>query len=273
MGLPRLDVDGPHLAELKRTDPARLMAHAVRDAEVTLHAMLGFRESVLREWKIDALGSRTLASIASSIFRLHFVRSGPAPVKSQQVTRKVKKGASFRDKPRVERVFNGDPKVRIMASRAYWGAQSEAFRRGLHIGAFAEYDAVSLYPYVALLQPLPYAKTRWERLESLAQVMEYEGFGTFTFVFPEGTRYPCLPVYRQGVHRLAFTLQGTTSCTLAEVRLAMRKGAKLELVEAYGFKPGPRERDNDVGRYMRYFLQQKGAARRGSLEYAHPLPV
>lgn len=268
VGLPRLDVDGPHLAELKRTDPARLMTHAVRDAEVTLRAMLGFRESVLREWKIDVLGSRTLPSIASSIFRLHFVRSGPAPVKSQQVTRKVKKGASFRDEPRVERVFNGDPKMRIMAGRAYWGAQSEAFRRGFHIGAFTEYDAVSLYPYAALLQPLPYAKTRWERLESLAQVMEYEGFGTFTFVFPEGTRYPCLPVYRQGVHRLAFTLQGTTSCTLAEVRLAMRKGAKLKLVEAYGFKPGLRKRDHDVGRYMRHFLQQKGSARRGSLEYA-----
>ncbi|NOJ77080.1 DNA polymerase [Myxococcus xanthus] len=127
---------------------------------------------------------------------------------------------------------------------------------------------MSLYPYAALLQPLPHARTRWERLASLAQVMEYEGFGTFNFTFPKGTRYPCLPVYRQGVHRLAFTLQGTTSCTLAEVRLALRKGAKLELVEAYGFKPGPRECDHDVGCYMRRFLLQKGAAKRGSLEYA-----
>ncbi|HZH18375.1 MAG TPA: DNA polymerase [Archangium sp.] len=268
VGLPRLEVDETHLAELKRTDPARLMAHAVRDAEVPLRALLGFRESVLREWNIDVLGNRTLPSVASAIFRRHFVRSGPAPVKKQKVTRKVKKGTRFRDEPRVERVFNGDPNVRIMACRAYWGAQSEAFRRGLHVGAFAEYDAVSLYPNAALLQPLPHARTRWERLESLAQVMEYEGFGTFEFTFPDDTRYPCLPVQRQGVHRLAFTLRGTTSCTLAEVRLALRKGAKLELVEAYGFKPGPRERDHDVGRYMRHFLQQKEAAKRGSLEYA-----
>jgi hypothetical protein len=125
VGLPRLDVDGPHLVEMKRTEPARLVAHSVRDAEVTLRAMLGFRESVLREWNIDVLGNRTLPSIASSIFRLHFVRSGPAPVKSQQVMRKVKKGARFRDEPRVERVFNGDPNVRIMACRAYLRAPDD----------------------------------------------------------------------------------------------------------------------------------------------------
>ncbi|WP_426754766.1 DNA polymerase [Myxococcus sp. Y35] len=268
VGLRRLDVDGPHLAELKRTDPARLVAHAARDAEVPLRAMRGFRESVLREWNIDVLGSRTLPSIASAIFRLHFARSGPAPVKKQQVVRKVRKGVTFRDEPRVEQVFDGDPRVRTLACRAYWGAQSEAFRRGFHVGAFAEYDAVSLYPHAALLQPLPHARTRWERLESLAQVQDYEGFGTFNFVFPEDTRYPCLPVHRQGVHRLVFPFQGTTSCTLAEVRLALRMGAKVALVEAHGFKPGSRERDHDVGRYMRHFLQQKGAAKRGSLEYA-----
>lgn len=268
VGLPRLDVDGLHLAALKQTDPARLLAHSTRDAEVILRAMLGFRADVLRAWGIDVLGSRTLPSIASVIFRLHFVRSGPAPVKKQQVVRKVKKGASFRDEPRVERVFNGDPAVRTMACRAYWGAQSEAFRRGFHVGAFSEYDAVSLYPHAALLQPLPHAGTRWIRLESLAEMEDHEGFGIFNFVFPENTRYPCLPVHRQGVHRLAFTLQGTSCCTLAEIRLALRWGAKLEMVEAYGFKPGPRERDHDVGRYMRGFLKQKEAAKRGSLEYA-----
>ncbi|PTL84076.1 DNA polymerase [Vitiosangium sp. GDMCC 1.1324] len=268
VGLPRLETDGPHLTELKRMDPVRLVAHATRDAEVTLRAMLGFRASVLNEWGIDMLGNRTLPSVASSIFRLHFIRSGPAPVKKQKVTRKVKKGAMFRDESRVEQVFNGDPNVRSMACRAYWGAPSEAFRRGFQVGAFAEYDAVSLYPHAALLQPLPHAGTRWIRLESLAQVEEHEGFGIFNFIFPEDTRYPCLPVHRPGVHRLAFTLQGTTCCTLAEVRLALRWGAKLELVEAYGFKPGPREIDHDVGRYMRHFLKQKAAARKGTLEYA-----
>lgn len=268
VGRPRLETDGPHLTELKRTDLARLVAHATQDAEVALRAMRDFRQGVLAEWNIDVLGNRTLPAVASAIFRLHFVRNGPAPVVKREVVRKVKKGTGYRDEPRVELVFNGDPNVRRMACRAYWGAQSEAFRRGFHVGAFAEYDAVSLYPYAAMLQPLPHAGTRWVRLESLAQVEEHEGFGTFTFVFPRGTRYPCLPVHRNGVRRLVFPLQGTSSCTLAEVRLALRRGAKVKVVEAYGFKPGPRERDHDVSRYMRHFLEKKAAAKRGTLEYA-----
>ncbi|QRN99149.1 helix-turn-helix domain-containing protein [Archangium violaceum] len=42
----------------------------------------------------------------------------------------------------------------------------------------------------------------------------------------------------------------------------------MKVVEAYGFKPGPRERDHDVSRYMRHFLEKKAAAKRGTLEYA-----
>jgi hypothetical protein len=189
-------------------------------------------------------------------------------VVKREVVRKVKKGSGYQDEPRAELVFAGDRDVRTLACRAYWGAQSEAFRRGFHVGTFDEYDAVSLYPHAALLQPLPHAGTQWVRLESLAQVEEFEGFGTFTFVFPGGTRYPCLPVHRNGVRRLVFPLQGTSSCTLAEVRLALRRGAEVKVVEAYGFKPGPRERDHDVGRYMRHFLKKKAAAQRGTLEYA-----
>lgn len=268
VGLERLEADGPHLAELKDTNPERLHAHAVRDAEVVLRALADFREEMLADWEIDVLGRRTLASVASAIFRSHFFQSGPSPLRERRVVRRTKTKTGFREELRREQVFDGDWNVRVKACLSYWGGQSEAFQRGLLVGSFVECDAVSLYPHAAILQPLPHAGTQWVRLTNLAQVEEHEGFGTFRFAFPQEARYPCLPVNRNGVHRLVFPREGVSTCTLVEIRLALRMGATVELVDGYGFKPGERERDHGLAGYMRHFLKMKAAAQKGTLPYA-----
>jgi hypothetical protein len=39
------------------------------------------------------------------------------------------------------------------------------------------------------------------------------------------------------------------------------------VIEAYGFEPGPRERDHDIGHYMREHIEQKNASTKGTLAY------
>jgi hypothetical protein len=267
IGLPKLDVDASNLESLLSADPGAFETYAKRDAEIAVLALERFRAKTLQGWGIDVLERPTLASLASDIFRRHFLKSYPAPVRSEIVVERRRHGEGYRQVTRKVLKFNGSSDVRLMACRSYWGGRTEAFIHGLYVGPVVMRDVVSLYPHAAILQPLPTERTKWESVPSVDAVAAMEGFGQFEFEFPTGTMYPCLPVVREGIGRLVFPRKGETYCTFAEIRAALVMGADVEPIRAWGFHPGAREREHDIGGYMKKFLAQKNAEAKGSIEY------
>jgi hypothetical protein len=264
VGREKLVVDRTDLRRLKQEDPETFRRYAATDAEIVLEAFLTFRAQVRHRWGVDPLMYPSLASLTAAAFRYGFLTSTPAPVKYEEETysRKMKRG--FTEATRRVPRFAGEREVRIAALRASHGGRVEVFVRGFYVAPLVERDVVSLYPSAARLQPLPNAKTQWRRVKSVEEVRELEGVGRFQFKFPKGTRYPVLPVKGKN---LLYPLSGVSDATFAEVRLAMQLGADLKVVEAYGFLPGPRERDHDVGRYVEALFVEKAAAERGSIQY------
>ncbi len=204
-------------------------------------AFTGLRQDTLDQWGIDVLYKPTLAALAAEIFRRHFLSVLPSPVRkaSQRGTRLTSTG--YRGFTLEVSVYDGPSDVRLLAGQSYWGGRVEAYVRGLVEQPVVEWDVVSLYPTAALMQPLPSAQTKWVEVTTLAAVLTHEGFGTFRFRFPGGVAYPCLPCTRPGIDRLLFPRRGETSCTFAEVRAALKMGATIEVVKAFGFQPTARE--------------------------------
>ncbi len=256
-----------HLSTMLDVPAATRLAHEGRVVAVVALAFHQFRERLLSRWGVDPLRNRTLASLAGRIFITHFARTGPAPWKLRKTVKKRRSSEGFRDERRNEKVFAGNRDVRLAAARALWGGMMIAFRRGLLVESLVELDAVSLYPHAAIIQPLPHHRTRWRPLRDLAEVDRVEGFVHVEFEFPPGFDYPNLPTVREGVNRMLFTRRGVSTCTVAELRVALRFGATTRILDSHVFEPGASERQHDLARYMRELLADKAAAAKGSIPY------
>jgi hypothetical protein len=251
-------------------DLAVRFAVEFRGVAVVALAFRQFRDRVLGRWGVDPLRNTTLPSIAGRIFLTRFLRSGPAPWKKARIVRKRRTAGGYRDEYRDERVFAGNQGVRVAAARALWGGMTVAFIRGFCIRPLVEWDAVSLYPHSAIVQPLPFQRTRWRELRTLDEVNDVEGFVRLRFEFRMGFPYPNFPTARDGVERLNFVRTGVSNCTVSELRVALRLGAQVQVEESHVFVAGERERNHDLSVFMREMLADKAAARRGSLEYETP---
>ena len=267
IGLSKVEMDPAKLEELFMNDRVAFERYAMRDAEIPVVAFERLRTAMLHKWQIDPLFIPSLAALASSIFRRHFLVTKPVPTKSDvaAVPRKLKSG--WTTKLVEYSRYAGPTELRLAACRAYWGGRVEAFGRGFVEGPIVERDVVSLYPSAALLQPLPNECTKWTHVTALADVMHMEGFGRFKFTFPRGLAFPSLPVYRDGVDRMLFPSKGESSCTFAEVRAARALGADIEVLDGWGFEAGKVEREHALAEYVKHFLAQKNTAEKDSLEY------
>jgi hypothetical protein len=238
-----------------------------RQVSVIALAFSQFRDRLMARWGVDPLRNRTLASLAGRIFMGHFAKTGPARWKKAKTVKKRRTASGFRDERRNEKVFAGNPEVRLAAARSLWGGAMIAFVRGLVVQPLVELDAVSLYPHAALAQPLPHHRTRWRSLRSLDELGAVEGFVKVEFEFPLSFSYPNLPTVRDGISRLVFTRRGISCCTIAELRVALRLGATVRVLDSHVFEPGRREREHDVAAYMRQLLAEKAAARKRTIPY------
>jgi hypothetical protein len=263
VGLPKLELtrnEIENMGDLRRRDPARFEAYAVRDAEIAIVAFERLRADMLAAWGVDPLVYRTVASLALAVFRFGFF-GDKAPV-PWRIERRGRKDV------RVVRHVE----LRTLALRAYWGGRNEAYVRGVYRGRVADLDVVSMYPFAALLQPLPNELTAWRHSDGATALNEselesVEGFACVDFTFPKECRYPCLPSVKPGHEKLYFPLRGRSYCTIAEVRAALGLGARMTFRQWWVFTPGDGEREHDVGRYMRHFLRVKAESKSGTLAY------
>jgi hypothetical protein len=118
-----------------------------------------------------------------------------------------------------------------------------------------------------MLQPLPNKGTEWIPITMENMNDDLEGYVCVEFEFPEGTRYPCLPVHGALKDRLYFPLKGISYCTMVEIREALRLGCKIKKIKGYGFKPSDKEINHDLKAFMKEMLEFKTQSPKGSLEH------
>ena len=74
---------------------------------------------------------------------------------------------------------------------------------------------------------------QWQELRATTDLEAFVpsilGFAKLNFRFPEGTRFPCLPVNEEG--SLIFPLAGSCNATAPEIFLARSMGAQLEITD------------------------------------------
>jgi hypothetical protein len=271
VGLEKLDigVDRTDLARLKREDPIKFGAYAIRDAEIVVAAYTAFREDVWTRWGVDPLQRMTLPAVAAEVLLRRFLKS--APVRSKPDLRRhfhKEPDGTWTENLQAVKVYGGPADRRIAACRSYHGGEADVFKVGFIEKPFVERDVKSLYPSATLIQPLPNESTKWFRVRNPQRGLEdIEGFGEVEFAFPAKTRYPCLPVVEDRVDRMVYPLRGTSWCTVAELRMARKFGAVINKVDLHVFKPGPIEINHDLCQYMRAFMDLKSVSQKGSVPY------
>jgi hypothetical protein len=266
IGLPKVNLDASRIHIIKMEDPALFAAYAARDAEIALEAFVRLRGLLLEQWGVDPLNHLTPASVGGEIFKRHFFRSAAAPFRKEyEATQRQRKDGAWAPARRAYNVYAGEPGVRHLSIRTLHGGRNEAFIRGFYPNPVEERDVRSMYPTAARSMGLPNDQTKWLQVADVAQLTGMEGFAHACFEFPPGTDRPCLPV-RLSEDTQLYPQTGETYATFAEFRLALRLGASINIISAFGFVPGERELDHELGHYLAALVQAKDKAPRGSLE-------
>src|SRR2546422_1423746 len=269
-GLEKMNLEGigGQTEKFWKTNMDRLLAehsdafesYAKRDAEVALVAYTAMRKFYQDNHEIDVLHHKTTPGLALAVFRSRYLTEPVVPfdLHPEPYHHKNKKTGEWKVSYR-NRAFLREEwrKPRRFAMLAYWGGRNEANGRGILKAPVELYDVVSLYPSSAVLQQLPNARTKWTEFSSLEEIAGLEGFANVNFEFPPDCMYPCLPVPGEMSDKLYFPLKGTSWCTLAEVREALRLGATITSIAGIGFLPGPDEINHPVRQYALDFMEKK----------------
>ena len=241
--MPKLTIPEPYsiarMDEYLEGDPAGFEAYAMRDAEIACEyglAMYGFAQDQLGLDGLPAtLGACSVAYFMNSLrdfehlkdpdlsffslfgFKYEFEEQWNG--KTNRVQRKRKKVLTPASK------FHRDFVTDCCA-----GGRNEAFYVGpTPVGRFVDVDLRGAYTRgLCDIHPLDY-----EGIYTSKNVSDYlghvMGFAYVKFRFPDGTRFPCLPV-DGGNHGRIFPLEGECYCGAPEIALAHNLGAELEML-------------------------------------------
>src|SRR5262249_42854879 len=106
----------------------------------------------------------------------------------------------------------------LPAQLAFYGGRNETFWYGpTPMADFREYDLTSAYATaLSSLQILDYSAARHTQ-DPDDYDLDLVGFASIKFRFPEGTRYPSLPVMADDQRGLVYPLSGVTFATSPEI--------------------------------------------------------
>ncbi len=115
------------------------------------------------------------------------------------------------------------------ATECFHGGRSEQYMFGAGTeGVWNDFDLAGAYTTAMCL----IGKPNWNGIRQTRDVDEFQpgtlGFARVRFRFPDGTRFPSLPV--RTASGLVFPLSGESFCCSPEVYLAGKMGAQLEIV-------------------------------------------
>lgn len=238
IGLPKLDLPDGYSKENMRKfldeQPEQFEAYALRDAEIALAYGLRMFKFATVELGLSKCPT-TLGAIGVSVFQKLLKDAG------------VDKREAFGEREITTQHWNaklGRPHTKKeciptearelferLAIKSYFGGRNECFTCGVtDVGMYYDFDLSGAYTTGMVdLLPLDYEKAFMSRRidDFCGHVC---GFARVRFSFPDGTRFPCLPVHHE-LYGLYFPLTGETYATAPELEVATNMGAHVEILQ------------------------------------------
>ena len=224
-GMKKLEWDTTRVRKSDLRSP-KFREYAINDAILVYDIMSALREEFMGRG-VDILCADTPARASSEVFRQEYVQ---------------------------EDLGNEHSRSRYAGMRAAWGGRAEAFHRG-EFPTLYEYDLPSAYP-TAAVQIGRFPTTRdWREIRSARGMSSFAGgFLHCNFAFPASELYPCIPTIMGGL--MLYPLQGSEWITTYEVQFALECGAKIEILEGWGFRTGT----TCLAEYMADIMRQRKKA-------------
>ncbi|MGL1205354.1 hypothetical protein ACSTK6_06250 [Vibrio parahaemolyticus] len=238
IGLPKLELpDGYGKEDMRKfldEQPEQFEAYALRDAEIALAYGLRMFKFATVELGLSKCPT-TLGAIGVSVFQKLLKDAG------------IDKREAFGEREITTQHWNvtlGRPHTRKeciptearelferLAVKAYFGGRNESFTCGASdVGVFYDFDLSGAYTTGMVdIRPLDYEQAFMSRNvdDFCGHVC---GFARVRFSFPDGTRFPCLPVHHE-LYGLYFPLTGETYATAPELEVARHMGANVEILQ------------------------------------------
>ena len=217
---------------LLRDDPKRFEEYAKRDPKISVRYCIQVMK-LNYELTGEAEIPPTLSSIGIDYLLGLWRKLGIDPhavlgteeVEEQQWSER--RSHSFRRKktvPTAERHI-----TESLATECYHGGRNEQYFFGAgNPSVWTDWDLSSAYTTAMAIIGLP----DWSAIRQTRDLDEFQpqvmGYARVRFRFPDGTRFPCLPVRTSG--GLLFPLTGISYCCSPEIYLARKLGAQLEIL-------------------------------------------
>lgn len=233
IGVGKLKIPPPHcisrMDKLLEDAQEFFERYAIRDAEIALKYGLSMHEFAHQTLGLKKL-PLTIGSCAVALFRSLFDDTdyfnevfGVDYVESQLWDQN--KGKTQKRKRKVETVsrrFYGQ-----FATDSFHGGRNECYVFGpTPEGLFYDYDLAGAYTTGMVdILPMDYENC-YESKDPENFRGHVMGLAHVSFSFPEGTRFPCLPV-RTEQYGLQFPLNGDSYCTAPEIEVALNMRAEI----------------------------------------------
>lgn len=237
VGVPKLEIPAPYsierMDEYLKADKKGFELYALVDAEICFHFLI-----MVRKFVRDDLGFRglpvTVGGMATKLFLKNMdVDKNSAFGVREEVTEYWPKGGS---RPVTKKALTPTFSRSILESMAtdcYHGGRNECFYTGpTPVDVWNDFDIPSCYIVsMTNLCPLDY--------DGMTQVYSSDDFigGVYgvarvRFKFPEGTRFPSLPV-RTEKYGLYYPLEGESLCTSFEIETALYLGCVIQILQGF----------------------------------------
>ena len=236
LGLPKLDLPEGYLKErmdlLLQGNKQAFEEYGLRDSEIAVRFYLRLLDFAEKE-----TGKRSLPATASSLAVSIFTKK----LKESQVDFNsafgVTEGSSTywnstREKVVTKTEKSPSPMRAInepFIASCYSGGRNECYAFGpTTIGVFNDFDLAGAYTTGMVdLRHIDY-DSFWYSRDPADFVGHVLGFAYVRFAFPEGTRFPSMPV-RNSHGGLVYPLTGLSYCTAPEIEVALNLGCKIDI--------------------------------------------
>lgn len=238
IGLQKLELPDGYAKDQMRKfldeQPEQFEAYALRDAEIALaYGLRMFKFSTV-ELGLSKCPT-TLGAIGVSVFQKTLNESGidkrdafgEREITTQHWNAKL-------GRPHTKKEFIPTEARELferLAIKSYFGGRNECFTCGVtEVGTYYDFDLSGAYTTGMVdLRPLDYENAFMSR--SINDFCGHVcGFARVRFSFPNGTRFPCLPVHHE-LYGLYFPLTGETYATAPELEVARNMGAHVEILQ------------------------------------------
>lgn len=211
-----------------RERPEEFRAYAMRDVDIPLAFGIRMAEFA-RENGLRDLPA-TLAGFGPAMLRRQATEDGVDL--NSALGLRVEKRTLFSEHTRCYRTIKQLASITSrqlfeeFAAAAYLGGRNECFYGGpTSESIYYDFDLPAAYTTaMCAVRPLDYEGIRTSKDPGEFDI-DILGLVHVQFEFPEGTRFPCLPVRTD--HGLMFPLEGESVCASPELVLARRLGAKI----------------------------------------------